>query len=135
MSTRKCEAAMDEATATPIAPPRFCDVLSRPEATPASRSVTPVSAPMATGMKEKDVQTPAMKNGPARSRQKLPWGGAWAAHRIPVPIRAMPTAMTARGEVLVTIFWERPEQARDVTEAVIQAAPVASAENLSTCCM
>jgi hypothetical protein len=36
---------MDEATATPIVPPRFCEVLSRAEATPASRSVTPVSAP------------------------------------------------------------------------------------------
>jgi len=31
------EAAIDEATATPIAAPKFCEVLTRPAATPASR--------------------------------------------------------------------------------------------------
>ena len=104
---------MDEATATPITPPRFCEVLSRPEATPASRSVTPVSAPMEIGMNAKAVPTPATKNGPARSGQKLPWGGAWAAHSIPAPMRAIPKAMTALAEVRVTIFWERPANARE----------------------
>ena len=126
---------MDEAMATPIAPPRFCEVLSRPEATPASRSVTPVSAPMETGMKAKAVPRPATKNGPARSRQKLPSGGAWAAHSIPAPMRVMPTAMTALAEVRGTSFWERPPKASEVTDAVIQAAPVARAEKPSTCCM
>jgi hypothetical protein len=114
---------MDEATATPITPPRFCEVLSRPEATPASRSVTPVSAPMEIGMNAKAVPMPATKNGPARSGQKLPWGGAWAAHSIPAPMRAIPKAMTALAEVRVTIFWERPANAREVTDAVIQAPP------------
>src|SRR5450755_476114 len=117
------KAAMDEATATPITPPRFCEVLSRPEATPASRSVTPVSAPMEIGMNAKAVPTPATNNGPARSGQKLPWGGAWAAHSIPAPMRAIPKAMTALAEVRVTIFWERPANAREVTDAVIQAPP------------
>src|ERR1700744_2241211 len=135
MRVWKCEAAADEATATPITLPRFCEGLSRPEATPASRSVTPVSAPIEIGMKVKAVPMPATKNGPARSRQKLPLGGAWAAHRIPAPIRVMPMAMTALGEVRVTNFWERLAQAREVTDAVIQAAPVASAENPRTCCM
>ncbi|MFY9929991.1 MAG: hypothetical protein WAK82_18495 [Streptosporangiaceae bacterium] len=93
---------MEEATATPIAPPRFCVVLSRPEATPASRPVTPASAPMEIGMKANAVPMPAMKNGPARSGQKLPLAGAWAAHRIPAAMNAMPTAMTGLGEVLVT---------------------------------
>src|SRR5260370_31553799 len=55
---------MDEAMATPIAPPRFCAVLRRPEATPAWRPVTPARAPMETGMKANAVPTPAMKNGP-----------------------------------------------------------------------
>lgn len=117
---------MDEATATPITPPRFWEVDRRPDATPASRSAIPVSAPIETGMKLSEVPTPQMKNGPARSRQKLPWGGAWVAHSIPVPIRVMPAAMAALGEVLVTSFWDRPAQASEVTEAVIQAAPVAT---------
>ena len=60
---------MDEATATPIAPPRFCEVLSRPEATPASCSVTLVSAPMEIGMKAKAVPMPATKE--AASAQKV----------------------------------------------------------------
>src|SRR5712692_587257 len=50
-SVREYEAAMDEATATPIAAPKFCEVLTRPAATPASRSVTPARAPMEIGMK------------------------------------------------------------------------------------
>ena len=74
-------------------------------------------------MKVKAVPMPATKNGPARSRQKFPFGGAWAAHRIPAPIRAIPTAMTALGEVRVTSFWERPAKASEVTDAVIQASP------------
>ena len=47
----------------------------------------------------------------------------------------MPMTMTNRGEVLVTSRWDRPAQASEVTEATIQAAPVASAEKPSTCCM
>src|ERR1700753_3230252 len=126
---------MDEATATPITLPRFCEVLTSPEATPASRSVTPVSAPMETGMKVKAVPMPPTKNGPARSRRKFPFGGACAAQRIPAPIRVMPAAMTALGDVRVTIFWDRLAKAREVTDAIIQAAPVASAENQRTRCM
>ena len=90
---------------------------------------------MEIGMKANAVPMPATKNGPARSRQKLPWVGAWAAHSIPAPMSAMPKAMTILGEVLVTIRWDRPAQAREVTDAVIQAAPVARAEKPSTCCM
>ena len=86
-------------------------------------------------MNEKAVPTPATKNGPARSRQKLPLAGAWVAQSIPAPMRVMPTAITALGEVFVTIRWERPAKAREVTDAVIQAAPVARAEKPSTCCM
>ena len=71
-------------------------------------------------MKAKAVPMLATKNGPARSGQKLPWGG----HSIPAPMRAMPKAMTALGEVRVTIFWGRPAKAREVTDAVVQAAPV-----------
>ena len=74
-SVRECEAAMDEATATPIAPPRFWEVLSRPEATPASRSRTPARAPMETGMKANAVPVPAIKIGPARFCQKVPPAG------------------------------------------------------------
>ena len=50
-------------------------------------------------------------------------------------MRVIPNAMTAWGEVLVTSFCESPAQAREVTDAVIQAAPVASAEKPRTCCM
>jgi len=48
---------------------------------------------------------------------------------------AMPKAMTSLGEVLVTSRWDRPAQASEVTDAIIQAAPVARAEKPSTCCM
>ena len=92
---------------------------------------------METGMKANAVPMPAMKNGPARSCQKFPSPGACAAHSIPAPMSAMPKVMTSFGEVLVTSRWERPVRASDseVTDAVIQAAPVARAEKRSTCCM
>ena len=57
------------------------------------------------------------------------------AHSIPIPMRVMPKAMAALGEVFVTIRWERPAKVMDVTDAVIQAAPAARAEKPSTCCM
>jgi hypothetical protein len=129
------EAAMDDATATPIAPPKFCAVLSSPDATPASRPATPARAPIEVGMKVNAVPRPATKNGAATSRQKDPCAGACAAHSMPAPMSAMPAAMTSLGEVLVTSRWDRFAQASEVTDAVIQAAPVARAENLSTCCM
>ena len=43
ISTRECAAAMVEATAIPIAPPICWEVSMSPAATPALRSVTPVS--------------------------------------------------------------------------------------------
>ena len=70
------DAAIDDATATPIAPPKFCAVLSSPEATPASRSATPARAPIEVGMNVNAVPIPATKNGAARSRQNEPFDGA-----------------------------------------------------------
>ena len=83
---------------------------------------------METGIKANAVPMPATKNGPARSGQKVPLAGACVAHSVPAPMSAMPIAMTSLGEVLVTSRWDRPAQASDVTNAVIQAAPVARAE-------
>ena len=60
-------AATVDVTATPIAPPSCCDVLSRPEASPASRSATPASPAIEIGMNANAVPAPATKNGPARS--------------------------------------------------------------------
>src|SRR3984885_13717286 len=131
----KREVAMEEAMATPMAPPSLCDVLMTPDATPASRSVTPVRAPIETGMKANATPIPATKNGPAKSCQKFPCGGIRVAHRMPVPTSAIPKVMTHLGEVLVTSFWDGPAKAKAVTEVVSQATPVLRAENPSTCCI
>jgi hypothetical protein len=64
-------AATVDATAIPIAPPSCCDESISPEATPASRSVTPTRAPIDTGMNTQ-VTAPVRKKGPARFAQKLP---------------------------------------------------------------
>ena len=45
----KCVAATVDAIATPIAPPSCCEVLSSPEASPASRSETPARPAIETG--------------------------------------------------------------------------------------
>jgi hypothetical protein len=78
---------------------------------------------------------PATRNGASWTRPTDPWAGGCAAHSVPAPMSVMPTIMTSRGEVRVTSRWDRPAQASEVTEAVIHAAPVARAENPSTCCM
>ena len=44
-------------------------LMTHPEAIPASRSPTPASAPIDTGMKVKAAPAPITKNGPARSAQ------------------------------------------------------------------
>src|SRR5215472_18305556 len=62
--TREWVAATVDATATPIAPPMYWEVLSSPEAIPASRSVTPARAPIDTGMNAKTAP-PTRNNGPA----------------------------------------------------------------------
>ena len=66
--TRERAAATVEATATPIAPPICWEVLSSPEATPASWSATQARAPIDTVMNTK-MAPPATKKGPARFAQ------------------------------------------------------------------
>ncbi|HET6190918.1 MAG TPA: hypothetical protein VFE59_28435, partial [Trebonia sp.] len=95
-------------TATPMAPPRFCEVFRSPDATPASCLVTPARAPMETGTKENAVPTPPTKNGKARSCQKFPLAGACAAHTIEPPMSSMPKAMVRFTEVRATIRCDSP---------------------------
>ena len=54
----------------------------------------------------------ARNNGPARFAQKCPWAGTWAAHKIPVPTRIIPAAMTSLAEVRVTSIWVGAASAR-----------------------
>ena len=94
-------------------------MLSSPDATPASRPVTPDSAPIDTGTKANAVPTPPTKNGPARSCQKFPPAGACAAHRIEPPISSIPNDIALLTEVRVTIRCESPgaASANEVTDA------------------
>src|SRR4051812_46746235 len=127
-SVLKCVAATVEATATPIAAPICCEVLSNPEASPDSLSATPASAAIETGMKAKAVPAPATKNGAARSAQNRPCTGAAVVQRMPPPIRLMPQAITSFAEMRVTSACDRPARATEVMEATSQASPVSSAE-------
>src|SRR5919197_35970 len=121
-------AATVEATATPIAPPSCCEVLSRPEASPASRSATPLRPPIEIGMKLPATTAPAKKNGPASEPQKWPCTGTSVAHRMPPPITAIPSAITGPGEMRVTSFCDSPASASEVSEVASQATPACSAE-------
>ena len=98
-----------------------------PEATPASRSVTPASAPIDTGMNAQ-VTAPVRKKGPARFAQNVPSVGTCVAHRIPAPTRAIPVAMTSLAEARVTRSCAGPASAIPVTDVASQAKPVFRAE-------
>src|SRR5216683_2115027 len=113
-------AAMVEATATPIAPPSCWEVLSSPEARPASCLAIPARAAMETGMKANAVPTPTIAHGPARLAQKVPCTVTWVAHRMPPPIMAMPAAMTSLAEPRVTSACDRPARATEVSDVASQ---------------
>jgi hypothetical protein len=120
-------AATVDATAIPIAPPSCWDESIRPEATPASRSVTPTRAPIDTGMNAQ-VTAPVRKKGPARVTQKLPCAGTWAAQRIPAPVRVIPAAITSLTDARVTSICAGPASATPVRPTASQARPVVIAE-------
>ena len=128
-------AAMVDAIATPIAPPSCWEVLSSPEAMPASCSATPASAAMETGMKANAVPIPTTTNGPARLDQNCPCTDTWVAHSMPPPIMAMPAAITSLAKPRVTSACDRPAKATEVSDVASQASPAFSAEYPSTCCM
>src|SRR6266536_3320555 len=123
-----CVAATVEAIATPIAPPSCCEVLSRPEASPASRSATPARPPIEIGMKLKAPPAPVTRNGPASEAQKWPCTGTCVAQRMPPPISAIPSAITGPGEMRVTSFCDSPASANEVSEVASQATPACNAE-------
>ena len=124
---RECAAATVDATAIPIAPPSCWDESISPEATPASRSLTPTRAPIDTGMNTQ-VTAPVRKKGPARFAQKLPCAGAWVAHRIPAPVRVIPAAITSLTDARVTSIWAGPASTTPVRPTTSQARPVVIAE-------
>jgi hypothetical protein len=109
--------------------------LSSLEATLASRSAMPASAPIDIGMKVKAVPAPVTRNGPARSAQNCSCTGTCVARKIPAPIRIIPAAMTSLAEARVTSICDSPASAAEMTDAASQANPVISAEYPSTCCM
>ncbi len=112
----------------PMAPPSCWEVLSSPEASPASGAETPASPAMEMGTKPKAVPAPATKNGPARALQKCPCTGTCVAHSTPPAIRAIPAAITGPAEMRVTSSWESPASATEVSEAASQATPACRAE-------
>ena len=48
--------------------------------------------------------------------QKLPWTGTWVAHRIPAPIRVMPSAITSLADARVTSACGGPARATEVRD-------------------
>jgi len=69
--TRERAAATADATAIPIAPPSCWDGSISPEATPASRSVTPTRAPIDTHFQEALSRWPCERTGPAMTEATL----------------------------------------------------------------
>jgi hypothetical protein len=59
--------AIVESAAMPSAPPICCDVLIRPDASPASDAFTPASAEIEIGTKENPIPTPMIRKPGRRS--------------------------------------------------------------------
>ena len=62
-----CEVAIVESAAMPSAPPICCEVLIRPEASPASAGFTPASAAIEIGTNENPMPTPMIRKPGSRS--------------------------------------------------------------------
>ena len=63
-----CDVAIVDSAAMPSAPPICCEVLIRPDASPASEGVTPASAAIEIGTNENPIPTPMIRKPGSRSR-------------------------------------------------------------------
>ena len=127
LRTFTCAAVIVDAIATPIAPPSYCEVLSRPEARPALA----VGDSGEGGDRDRDEgerrPQPGDEERPEKAAPVRPLP-AWVVQRRPIPISAMPAAITSFGEPRVTSICERPANATEVTDVASHANPVCSAE-------
>ena len=76
-------AAIVASAARPIAAPTVRDVLSRPEASPASRGGTPAVPATAIGVTARPMPIPIRTKGPSRPPRKVDVVVAWASHARP----------------------------------------------------
>ena len=88
-SVFECVMKTVESTAVPIAPPTCCDVLIRPEASPAFSWLTPASAAIVIGMNENGIPMPTAKNPGSKSIWYEPLASICVYQRHPATSRLM----------------------------------------------
>ncbi|MDQ2726484.1 MAG: hypothetical protein M3Y91_01145 [Actinomycetota bacterium] len=112
--------------------PEVWEVLIKPAATPASRSVIPVRAPMEMGDAGESCADSGDEERAGQVGPEVPVGRGLGCPQHPGADEGHAEGHDRLGRGgLVTSLWERPAKAREVTEAVIQPTP-ARAEKPST---
>ena len=111
-----------------MAPPICCEVLIRPEASPASRSATPASAAIETGTNANAMPTPTITYPGNRSLANFPCTGI-CEYQIIAPVsRASPITMIGFAPNLVVSAWATPAARTAVPAVAMKVNPVFSGE-------
>ncbi len=120
--------------ARPTQPPSWRELLSRPEAIPASPGAMPVVAAATTGARTSPVPMLVTTDGPRTSVRKPPSGLMSANQARPAAATAAPGTSVARGPRVAVIRVATRVPATSPAEKGRNAAPVAAAPRPRTCC-
>ena len=104
------EVAIAESAAIPSAPPICCDVLKRPEASPASDARTPASAAIEIGTNEKPSPAPISRNPGRRSLTYEPPTDTCVKYRSAMVSSVIPAAITGFTPTRLTSWAATPDQ-------------------------
>ena len=127
--------AIVDRIAIPSAPPICCDVLIRPEASPASDGWTPASAAIEIGTNEKPIPSATSRKPGSRSPRYVPCTETCVKYTSP-PVRAtIPITSTGLTPSRVTSCAATIEVRIAVPATARYPTPVFSGEYPSTCCM
>src|SRR6185503_6777227 len=123
-----CATATEERTAIPSAPPICCDVLIRPDATPASSAGTPASAAIEMETNENAIPTAVTRKPGRRSPRYEPSTETCVKYRRPIVRRLMPVTSTGLTPTRVTSICATIAQTIEVPATAMYATPVLSGE-------
>jgi hypothetical protein len=121
-------------SARPRPPPTWRDVLTSPEARPASRPSTPAVAAIVTGTKEQPIPAAATIEAPSTSALHEPSASIRDSQSIPIPRHVIPKARTRPGPKRPAIrlaIWENTMIAPVIGR---NASPASSADSPTTPC-
>ena len=127
-------AATVASTASPIDPPIWNDVFTRPDASPEFSRATPVVAVIVVDTNEQPMPAAQSSDGRSTSAVQDPSASICENSSIPAPSTVIPVASTRPGPQRAARRLASCVKATMVSEIGANVRPASSAEKPSTCC-